>query len=344
MNASKPIRVLIVGTGYFSQFHYDAWMRIDCAEVVAICDINIDCALSAAEQYKVDHFGANLSELIKVSQPDLIDIITPPTAHHDLVSKAIEHGVDVVVQKPFAGSYAAAKNLTELANSAGTKLIVHENFRFMPWYRKVKQLLGEHLTGELLNVRFDFRPGDGQGPGAYLQRQPYFQQMEKFLVHETAIHYIDVFRYLFGEIEHVYADLRQYNPTIRGEDAGLIVFGMKNDLRAIFDGNRLLDHQASDKRKTLGGMLIEGTKATIRLDGEARLWLRKFNELEEIQIPYVWNDAQFGGDCVFSLIEHVVNHYRQGTKLENQAAEYLVNLNIEEAIYCSNNEKRRVTL
>ncbi|MEO0763052.1 MAG: hypothetical protein AAFZ09_14815, partial [Pseudomonadota bacterium] len=60
---------------------------------------------------------------------------------------------------------------------------------------------------------------DGQGPDAYHARQPYFQRMPRFLVHETAVHWIDTFRYLMGEAETVYADLRRLNPAIAGEDA-----------------------------------------------------------------------------------------------------------------------------
>ncbi|MEZ5740638.1 MAG: hypothetical protein R3E68_15060 [Burkholderiaceae bacterium] len=44
------------------------------------------------------------------------------------------------------------------------------------------------------------RLGDGQGPEAHLSRQPYFQQMPRFLVHETAIHFIDSFRFPLGEV------------------------------------------------------------------------------------------------------------------------------------------------
>ena len=48
-----------------------------------------------------------------------------------------------------------------------------------------------------------------------MERQPYFQTMEKFLVHETAIHIIDVFRFLLAEEPStVYAALRRLNPAI----------------------------------------------------------------------------------------------------------------------------------
>ena len=45
--------------------------------------------------------------------------------------------------------------------------------------------------------------------------------MPRFLIHETGIHLIDVFRYLLGEITGVFARLRRINPVIKGEDAGL---------------------------------------------------------------------------------------------------------------------------
>ena len=50
-------------------------------------------------------------------------------------------------------------------------------------------------------VAFRLRPGDGQGPRAYLDRQPYFQTMPRLLVVETAIHWIDTFRFLMGEVD-----------------------------------------------------------------------------------------------------------------------------------------------
>ena len=54
-------------------------------------------------------------------------------------------------------------------------LVVHENFRFQPWYREAKRLVDAGMLGALHAVAFRLRPGDGQGPRAYLDRQPYFQ-------------------------------------------------------------------------------------------------------------------------------------------------------------------------
>ena len=76
--------------------------------------------------------------------------------------------------------------------------------------------------------------------------------MERFLVHVTAIHFIDIFRDFFGEIETVMAELTQLNPHIAGEDAGLIIMNFENHARALLDGNRLSNHIATVRRQTIG--------------------------------------------------------------------------------------------
>ena len=68
------------------------------------------------------------------------------------------------------------------------------------------------------------RSEDGQGEYAYLDRQPYFQKIERFLIHETAMHFIDIFRFLFLETYSVFAILSKFNKNIKGEDTGKVFF------------------------------------------------------------------------------------------------------------------------
>jgi predicted dehydrogenase len=233
--------------------------------------------------------------------------------------------------------------MVRLASDAGITFGVHENFRFMPWYREARRLLEAGALGLPHNVGFRLRPGDGQGATAYLDRQPYFQAMPRFLIHETAIHLIDVFRYLLGEVGGVFARLRRLNPHIQGEDAGYIVFDFESGAAGLFDGNRLVDFPADNPRLTMGEMLLEGSDATLRLDGFGRLWLKP-HKGEECQHAYEWRNEGFGGDCVHALQRHVVAHLLQGAPLENPGEAYLRNLEIEEAIYRSAQSGRWVKL
>ncbi|MDA3821507.1 MAG: Gfo/Idh/MocA family oxidoreductase [Bacteroidales bacterium] len=105
--------------------------------------------------------------------------------------------------------------------------------------------------------------GDGWGENAHIPRQPYFRSYPRFLVYENGIHFIDTFRYLFGEVERVYADLRKINPVIEGEDAAQIWLTMEDGVRAFWDANRYNEPNYENARLTFGESLIEGTEGSI---------------------------------------------------------------------------------
>jgi len=340
---TKRLRVAVAGAGYFGEFHYEAWRRIPEVEIVGLATLDQGRGAEMAARHGVPKVFADVAEMLDALRPDLLDIVTPPATHLDLVRAAAERGVPAICQKPLAPTLAEAEALVQVAERAGTLLVVHENFRFMPWFRHAKGLLESGLLGAPHAIAFRLRPGDGQGPRAYLDRQPYFQTMERFLIHETGIHFIDVFRYLLGEVRAVSASLRRVNPAITGEDAGTVVFEFANGAAGLFDGNRLNDHVAENCRLTMGEMHLEGSAGVLRLDGDGRLWWKPHGE-PEAEEPYDWQDRGFGGDCVHALQRHVVRHLREGRPLVNRGRDYLVNLRIEEAIYESNASGRRVVL
>ena len=218
--------------------------------------------------------------------------------------------------------------------------MIHENVRFQPWYREIRRLLDAGRLGEVYAAAFRLRPGDGQGPDAYLARQPYFQTMERFLVHETAVHWIDTFRYLLGEVTAVSADLRRLNPAIAGEDAGVIQLAFAGGARALFDGNRLADHAAANRRLTMGEMEIDGSAGSLRLDGDGGIRLRAHGSNDWVAERYDWQDRHFGGDCVYLTSRAALAAFRAGAPAENEAADYLRNLALVEAVYRSHAERR----
>ena len=340
MTFASPIRVACVGAGYFSRFHYEAWNRIDGALPVA--SINRDITKAGATGLPAyDDLDRALAE----QEPDLLDIITPPPTHLPTIRRALEAGIKAIIcQKPFCTDLSEAKAAVALAEAAGVPLIVHENFRFQPWYRVIRSAIDARRIGDFQQLTFRLRTGDGQGPDAYLERQPYFQTMPRFLVHETAVHWIDVFRFLAGEPETVYGDLRRMNPVIAGEDAGYIVFGYASGARALFDGNRLLDHQARNHRLTLGEALVEGTLGSLSLAGDGSVRHRAFGALDETVLLEAQEYRGFAGDCVHALQKHVIDGLILGTPIENSARDYLANIGIVEAVYRSDDTGERVTL
>jgi predicted dehydrogenase len=341
---SKKIKVAAVGAGYFSQFQYQGWRNLDAVEIVALTNRDVAKGRAMAARYGVPQVYGQVEEMLDAEKPDLFDIITTPATYRDYLSAAVSRGIAVICQKPFGRDFREALELVAIAEDAGVPLIVHENFRWQPWYREAKRLITSGTLGTLHSAAFRLRPGDGQGPQAYLDRQPYFQQMPRLLVYETAIHWIDTFRFLMGDVSAVYARLRKLNPVIAGEDAGYILFEYDSGATGLFDGNRLNDHVASNPRRTMGEMWLEGSNGVLRLDGEGRLWWKPHHGEETEHVYDKGQSDSFGGGACEWLQRHVVEHLLNGAPLENTAREYLVNLKIQEAVYRSHKEGRRIEL
>ena len=332
---TNKLKVAAVGTGYFSQFHYDGWSRCPEVELVGVADLNLDAAQQVVSVSGGKAF-ADVAKMLDAVKPDLLDIITPPPTHLGMIELAAQRGINTVCQKPFCGDYETAKCATKVGLKAGIDITVHENFRFQPWYMAIRKELESGLLGEIYQATFRLRPGDGQGANAYLDRQPYFQEMERFLIHETGIHFIDVLRYLLGEPNSVWADLVQLNPAIAGEDKCFVVMKFGGNVRGVLDGNRLSDHDAENCRRTMCELMIEGEKGVLSLSGDGEVSFRRHGSQDTTSIKFDWNDTGFGGDCVYLFTRHVVDHYANGVgALMNSAQDYLANLEIEEAAYQS---------
>ena len=81
----------------------------------------------------------------------------------------------------------------------------------------------------------------------------------------------------------------------------------------------------------------------LRLDGDARLWWKPHHAPEHERRYDRGGAGAFGGACT-ALQAHVLAHLRDGRPLENAAADYLVNLEVQQAIYRSHATGQRVEM
>lgn len=340
----SPLKVGMVGYGYFAQFHLSAWQRMEGVELVGLTETSSERGIAAKQDAPSLSVFETVDEMLSELDLDVLDVATPPPTHLKLIGPQLGRVPVIICQKPFCETLSQAEELEALAEKSTSKLVVHENFRFQPWYREIERLLNEGRLGRVVQAQFRLRPGDGATEDAYLDRQPYFRQMEKFLIRETGVHWVDVFRFLFGEPTALSADLFRTNPVISGEDSGSFTFQMNDGARIHFDGNRTLDHPAENRRLTMGEFLVEGSKASLRLSGDGVIELREFGANSWVVHPYEFHNIDFGGDCVFQLQQHVRDHLLDGAALENEAKQYLKNLVVQEEIYLAAKDGIRISL
>ena len=122
------------------------------------------------------------------------------------------------------------------------------------------------------------RIGDGWGDDAYLARQPFFRDYPRLLVYETGVHFIDTFRFLLGEVDQVFAQLRRLNPVIRGEDTGQLVLRFTSGATAIWDANRYNEVEAESPRFTFGELRIDATRGHLTLDTDSTIRIKPLGQ------------------------------------------------------------------
>lgn len=341
---SAPLKVAVIGTGYFSRFHYAAWQRMPDVELVGLLTLNKTEAELFQNEFGVNAIYTDLGDMLDQSDADVVDVVSPPHTHANFIHQCIEKKVAVVCQKPFCRSANEAASVVKAISNQDAFVAVHENFRFQPWYQHIKRLIDDGQLGDLFEINFTFRPGDGQGEHAYLERQPYFQTQDRFFIQETGIHYVDVFRYLMGDITGLFARLAKLNPVIRGEDAGVVLMDFANGARGVLNGNRLSDHAAKNTRLTMGELRIDGSTAVLTLNGDGQIHTRQHGSTYWVEQHFDWQDIDFGGDCVYTTNRHVADHLLKQAPVQNLAKDYLINRQIEDVIYLSSEQGRWIPL
>ena len=333
----KTFKGICLGAGYFSRFQYEAWNRIPEVEILAVCNRNQERAQEVADTYGIPRIAAwdGLEALLDDLRPDFIDVITPPETHLDLVKLAAAKGIHVICQKPLAPTLDESRQIVDIANQAGIRFLVHENWRWQPWYREIKRQLNAGTIGELFSISVRMRMGDGWQQDAYLARQPFFRTYPRLLVYETAVHFLDTFRFLGGEVESIYSRLSKRNPGIAGEDAGIIAATFASGATALLDASRYNESDSPDPRYTFGTVRVDGSKGHIELDTEGTLAFKPLGQPPH-EIKYAHDRKGFAGDCVYSLQRHFTDCMLNGLPFESTGDDYLKTIALVEACYESN--------
>jgi predicted dehydrogenase len=201
----------------------------------------------------------------------------------------------------------------------------------------MKRQLDAGALGQLFSVSVRMRMGDGWAADAYLARQPFFRTYPRLLVYETAVHFLDTFRFLGGEITSVYARLQKRNPGIAGEDAGQIVCGFRSGATAILDASRYNEVETADARYTFGTVRLDGSKGHLELDLEGNLTLKLLGAPSQ-RVDYPHNRRGFASDCVYALQRHFVDCTLSGKEFESTGEDYLKTIALVEACYRSHAE------
>jgi len=208
-----------------SAHHLESWTQTPDAVVIAVCDPDRSRAEDRARTFGISAVYGNVGQMLSEQRPDALDIATPPDTHAEIVRLAADAGVHILCQKPLCPTLSEAETLVAEVG-ARVSLMVHENWRFRPYYRQVLSWMQQRLLGDVVQCRLVSRssgllPVDGaKGPG--LVRQPFLGTLPRLIIAELLIHHLDVVRLLVGPLRVLACRTRRLSPDVVGEDAATI--------------------------------------------------------------------------------------------------------------------------
>lgn len=145
----KKLRIGVIGCGRISSRHLDAARDLDCAELVAVCDIKPERVASTAEKYSALCY-TDYKKMMDEIPLDAIHICLPHYLHTEVAQYALNHGVNVLSEKPMSIKYEDAVRTVQLAESKGLKYGVIFQCR----YNTTSQLIKRRITdGRLGKVK-----------------------------------------------------------------------------------------------------------------------------------------------------------------------------------------------
>jgi len=213
------LNVAIIGLGGIGAVHLQRWANVSGARIAAVCDVDAGTATRVATEFGAEGH-TDWESLLEAGRFDIVDICTPPNLHRALAVKALESGAHVLCEKPLARTAKGAQDMVEAAERTGRLLMTAFCHRFHPPILFVKELIDNDDLGRVVMFRNRF---SGRFAGV---EEKWFSRPEISgggALLDTAVHSIDLFRHLVGEVKTACGRLGTFNPRLEVEDSGAVV-------------------------------------------------------------------------------------------------------------------------
>lgn len=325
------LRVAMVGAGMISAHHLAAWRRLDSVDLVAIVDPDPSRCAERATRFSIPARFASVEALLATGvEVDALDIASPRETHGPILRLAAGRGIACLCQKPFMPSLAEAESIVrDLA--AGPRVMVNQNFRFRPYYRRLRAWIDEGRLGTISGCTIQTRScgllRDAHGRYPYIERQPFVRCERRLMIEEVLIHRIDIARWLCGPLELVAARTARSCDELVGESEATTFFVTRDrGAPVVVDGNfasrgyPALSHDRVEIAGSTGRVLFE--RNVLRLDADTP-------EEHVYEHPVAYQQS------FDATIAHFVDALRTGARFETPPEDNLETLRLVEAAYRS---------
>jgi predicted dehydrogenase len=343
MSSPRRLRGALIGCGFVSTHHLRGWGQQAEAGLVALCDLDAARLEGAAALAPGARLYRDAAALFEAERLDFVEICTRPESHGALVDLAARHGVHVLCQKPAALDRADLLAMIAACERAGVRLMIHENWRFRPWYRALRAAVDRGVIGRPIRLRLAHRDTRGLRPDGFAD-QPYFAAMPRLILLEMGCHLIDTARYLMGEATTVVATLGRFGAGHEGEDLATVGLTFESGALGLLDMTWCAPAELARPEWALNETVVEGSEGVLRLQADGMLSHSPLNGPPQTLPVALPPEDQVYLDGYRATQAHFLAGLLSGAAHETSGAETLKTMDIVWTAYRAADEGRTLPL
>jgi predicted dehydrogenase len=150
--SEQPVRVGVVGLGYWGPNLARNFAAIDGCELAWLCDGSEQIRAKLTDAFPGVRTSAEIDELLADAALDAVVLATPVPTHAELAALVLEAGKHCFVEKPLATTVADAQRAVDAAEKTGRILMVGHLLEYHPAVTRLKELLDGGELGSLYYV------------------------------------------------------------------------------------------------------------------------------------------------------------------------------------------------
>ena len=282
----REIKVAIIGTKFMGRAHANAYRQARAffaQPIVPIlylaCGTNPKETKEFAEKFGFSRYTTNWEEAVEDKKVELVDICGPNDLHAEIAVAAAKAGKAVFCEKPLARDLVEAKGMLRAVEEAGVPHMICFNYRFFPAIQLAKRLISEGALGEIRQFHALYLQDWGLAPGLPLTWRFQKERAGSGALGDTAVHIVDLARFLVGEIAEVTGMLATFvheRPLPDGsgmgrvtvDDTAAFLARFQSGATGIFETSRV-----ALGRKNFMHLEVNGSRGSIFWNAEDPNWL-----------------------------------------------------------------------
>ncbi len=205
--SEAPLRVAVLGMGWWSDVLSDAIKHSKAMEIVACFTRSEDQRRAFAEKYGCKP-AASDEEILKDRSIAAIINTTPNNVHLETTRAAAQAGKHVFLDKPIANTVREGLAIAEACKQAGVVLALGYQRRRENHFRWIKAEIEQGRFGKLVQAECNISR-DRLGQFDLSSWRYTAAGMPGGVMLQIGIHYVDVLEYLMGPVKSVSARLAQ---------------------------------------------------------------------------------------------------------------------------------------